>query len=42
MPGSEEGLANALRFMFSRGASKKVKAFFKVLPFLQGIMKEGK
>ena len=42
MPGSEEGLAEALRFMFAQGASRKIKSFFKVLPFLQKMMKEGK
>jgi len=42
MPGSEEGMAESMRFMFSQSPSQRIKSFFKLLPFLQKMRKEGK
>lgn len=42
MEGSEEGLSEAMRFLYSLNTSKKIKSFFKVLPFLLKMQAEGK
>lgn len=42
MTGLEEGLPEALKFMYSQSTSDKIKAFFKALPFLQKMMSAGK
>jgi acyl-CoA reductase-like NAD-dependent aldehyde dehydrogenase len=42
MPGSEKGMAEAIRFLFSRSISQKIKVVFKVLPFMQKMRREGK
>jgi hypothetical protein len=42
MPGSEEGMVEAMRFMFSQSISQRIKSFFKALPFIQQMLKEGR
>jgi len=42
MAGSEQGLLDALRFMYSQSFSQKMKSFFKVAPFLLRMQSEGK
>ena len=42
MEGSLEGMADAMNFMYAQGASKKIKAFFKVMPFMLKMQSDGK
>jgi acyl-CoA reductase-like NAD-dependent aldehyde dehydrogenase len=42
MEGSLEGMADAMNFMYAQGASKKIKAFFKVMPFMLKMQNDGK
>lgn len=42
MPDSEEGMAEAMRFMFSRSLTQKIKSLFRSLPFLLKMHREGK
>ncbi len=42
MLGAEEGLLDALRFMYTQSNSQKMRSFFKVMPFLLRMQKEGK
>jgi acyl-CoA reductase-like NAD-dependent aldehyde dehydrogenase len=42
LEGSLEGMVDAMKFMYSQSTSQKIKAFFKVLPFMQKMQKDGK
>ncbi|MFA5064534.1 MAG: aldehyde dehydrogenase family protein [Dehalococcoidia bacterium] len=42
MDGAEQGLLDALRFMYTQSTSQKIKSFFKVAPFLLKMQSEGK
>ncbi|MFA5400120.1 MAG: aldehyde dehydrogenase family protein [Dehalococcoidia bacterium] len=42
MEGAEQGLMDALRFMYTRSTAQKLNMFFKVLPFLMKMQSEGK
>jgi acyl-CoA reductase-like NAD-dependent aldehyde dehydrogenase len=39
LEGSEEGMAEALQFMYAQSTSKKLKAFINVMPFMQKMQK---
>ncbi|MBN1375808.1 MAG: aldehyde dehydrogenase family protein [Dehalococcoidia bacterium] len=42
LEGSLQGMADALKLMYAQSPSQKFKAFFKVLPFMQSMQKDGK
>jgi acyl-CoA reductase-like NAD-dependent aldehyde dehydrogenase len=42
MEGAEQGLLDALRFMYTQSPSQRLKALFKVMPFLMKMQREGK